>query len=110
MSMAKTTLLLAALAASAHAITTPSKPEITPAPLPKRDAQSDPPYDVLGPPDQYFITDLGPSTSIVSYDGSSYHVRCPRLLVNHELQLTTACTVHRGPYQVFLRRDDNRDS
>lgn len=93
--MAKTTLLLAAFVATINAIAAPA-PEITPAPLIRRQIESrpDPPYDVLGSPDQYIITDLGPDTSIISYDGSSYHVCHFTLVVGHSYGLTILSVVH----------------
>ncbi|KAL9108961.1 MAG: hypothetical protein Q9227_006357 [Pyrenula ochraceoflavens] len=48
-------------------------PGVTPMAIVDRQAGVDTPFDGLGGPDEYVITDLGPSSSIISYDGSSYH-------------------------------------
>lgn len=49
-------------------------PQVTPSALIKRQANLDSYYSALGNPNEYIITNLGTSTNLVSYDGSSYHV------------------------------------
>lgn len=94
-------LLISALQAVSIVALAVRDPQITPPVLVPRQAGLDEFYSSLGGPNEFIVTNLGPSNSLLSYNGKSYHVSSLPLQIYGDDDLMFS-KVYRGAHQILF--------